>query len=135
MENIIYYPMKNKIFRSMLFGSHYTCKQSQVQKMAAQKKQISKSLTCDVMVRSSRGGPVLYHVTHKCWTIDNIGVFRWRDIRLFNQLSLFYVMSLYVVFIVWKKKIFTYLQCLICPCQPRFNNSLDHGDCRHPVMP
>ena len=28
----------------MLFGSHYTCKQSQVQKMAARKEQISKSL-------------------------------------------------------------------------------------------
>ena len=26
MENIIYYPMKNTIFWSMLFGSHYTCK-------------------------------------------------------------------------------------------------------------
>ena len=33
----------------MLFGSHYTCKQSQVQKMEAQKKQISKSLYMDLM--------------------------------------------------------------------------------------
>ena len=44
MENTIYYPLKNTVFGSMLFGIHYTCKQSQVQKMAARKEQISKSL-------------------------------------------------------------------------------------------
>ena len=40
--------------------------------------------------------------------------FRWRAIRLFKQLPLFYVMSLYVLFIVSRKNwIFTYLPCLI----------------------
>ena len=39
----------------MLFGSHYTCKQSQVQKIATQKKHISKSLIREADANETSG--------------------------------------------------------------------------------
>ena len=47
----------------MLFGSHYTCKQSQVQKVATRKEQISKSLL-DIFIIVIIGCPILNCMIH-----------------------------------------------------------------------
>ena len=54
--------------------------------------------------------------------------FRWRDIRLFNQLPLF-LRNATVCSVHSFKKIFCLSTVPDFPCQRGFNNSLDHGDC------
>ena len=56
--------------------------------------------------------------------------FRWRAIRLFNQLPLFLRNVTVCSVHSFKKKMDFYLSTVPdFPCQPGFNNSLDHGDC------
>ena len=70
--------------------------------------------------------------------------FRWRAIRIFNQLPLFLRNTTVCSVYSFKKKLDLYLSTVpAIPCTPGFNNSLDHGDCLrwrtprdggHPVM-
>ena len=57
-------------------------------------------------------------------------IFRWCAIRLFNQLPL-YVRNTTVCSIhSFKKQLDSYLSTVpASPCQPEFNNNLDHGYC------
>ena len=56
--------------------------------------------------------------------------FRWRAIRIFNQLPLFLHNTTVCSVYSFKKKLDLYLSIVPdIPCTPGFNNSLDHGDC------
>ena len=56
--------------------------------------------------------------------------FRWRAIRIFNQLPLFLRNTTVCSVYSFKKKLDLYLSTVPdIPCTPGFNNSLDHGDC------
>ena len=56
--------------------------------------------------------------------------FRWRAIRMFNQLPLFLPNTTECSVYSFKKKLDLYLTTVPdVPCQPEFNNSLDHGNC------
>ena len=56
--------------------------------------------------------------------------FRWRAIRLFNQLPLFVRNTTVCSINRFKKQLDSYLYTVPdSPCQPGFNNILDHGDC------
>ena len=56
--------------------------------------------------------------------------FRWRAIRLFNQLPLFVRITTVCSIYSFKKQLDSYLSTVPdSPCQPGFNNNLDHGDC------
>ena len=56
--------------------------------------------------------------------------FRWRAIRMFNQLPLFLRNTTVCSVYGFKKKLDLYLSTVPdIPCRPGFNNSLDHGDC------
>ena len=56
--------------------------------------------------------------------------FRWRAIRMFNQLPLFLRNTTVCSVYGFNKKLDLYLSTVPdIPCQPGFNNSLDHGDC------
>ena len=64
--------------------------------------------------------------------------FRWRAIRLLNQLPLFVRNTTVCSIHSFKKQLDSYLSTVPdSPCQPGFNNSLEHGDYlrwRTPVM-
>ena len=56
--------------------------------------------------------------------------FRWRAIRMFNQLPLFLRYTTVCSLYSFKNKLELYLSTVPdVPCQPIFNNSLDHGNC------
>ena len=56
--------------------------------------------------------------------------FRWCAIHMFNQLLLFLRNTTVCSVYSFKKKFGLYLSTVPdIPCQPGFNNSLDHGDC------
>ena len=56
--------------------------------------------------------------------------FRWRAIRTFNQLPLFLRNTTVCSVYSCKRKFDFYLSTEPdIPCQPGFNNSMDHGDC------
>ena len=56
--------------------------------------------------------------------------FRWRVIRLFNKLPLLLRNVTVCSVHSFKKKLDFYLSTVPdFPCEPGFNNSLDHGDC------
>ena len=60
----------------------------------------------------------------------NYNSVRWRTIRLFNQLPLFVRNTTVCSIHRFKKQLDSYLSTVPdFPCQPGFNNSLDHGDC------
>ena len=69
------------------------------------------------------------------WRPLDYNSFRWRVIRLFNQLPLF-LRNVTVCSVHSFKKKMDFYQSTVpdFPCQPGFNNSLDHGDGGHPVM-
>ena len=56
--------------------------------------------------------------------------FRWRAIRMLNQLPLFLCNTTVCFVYSFKNKFDLYLSTVPdIPCQPGFNKSLDHGDC------
>ena len=56
--------------------------------------------------------------------------FRWHAIRMYNQLPLFLRNTTVCSVYSFKKKLDLYISTVPdVPCQPGFNNSLDHGDC------
>ena len=56
--------------------------------------------------------------------------FRWRAIRMFNQLPLFLRNTTVCSVYCFKKKLDLYLSTVPdILCEPGFNNNLDHGDC------
>ena len=56
--------------------------------------------------------------------------YRWRAIRMFNQLPLSLRNTTVCSVYSFKKKFDLYLSTVPdIPCRPGFSNSLDHGDC------
>ena len=56
--------------------------------------------------------------------------FRWRAIRMFNQLPVFFRNTTVCSVYNFKKKLDLYVSTVPdVPYQPGFNNSLDHEDC------
>ena len=94
-------------------------------------KAISKLNSCLADIRKHRiveGGPVSRHTLMlddwELWSITALdGV---PSVCLTNYLCL-YVVPLYVLFIVSRNNLISTVPD--SPCQPGFNNSLDHGDC------
>ena len=72
------------------------------------------------------------HVLHLMLVLGTLAYnsFRWRVIRMFNQLPLSLRNTTVCSVYSFKKKLDLYLSTVPdIPCRPGFRNSLDHGDC------
>ena len=92
---------------------------------------LSDPITCSLSDRRGRTCIVYHAGVGRLGTLK-YNSFRWRSIRMLNRLpkGIRMLSSCYVI--RFKSELYFYLRNIVdLPCQPRFNNSLDGGDCLH----